>query len=146
MRYCYIPTVREGHDSVISHSDPGYNTCTKPGWSACMHVHTRTRTNEPPVTLHIGEHGEELIRLHPVSPLCSCDSAEGEQRVEPTGQKGRAGGAGATSDPAVRRWRRKGSRFPVLASGAQQRCGGPSPTRHSMVWHAEPLSPLTVSS
>ncbi len=33
-----------------------------------------------------------------------------------------------------------------LLPGAQRRCGGPSPRRHSMVWHALHFSPLTVSS
>lgn len=37
------------------------------------------------------------------------------------------------------------SRFPLLP-GAQCRCGGPSPRRHSMVWHAPHFSLLTVSS
>lgn len=36
--------------------------------------------------------------------------------------------------------------FSPLLPGAQCRCGGPSPRRHSMVWHALHFSPLTVSS
>lgn len=33
-----------------------------------------------------------------------------------------------------------------LLPGAQRRCGGPSPRRHSVVWHAVRFSLLTVSS
>lgn len=49
-------------------------------------------------------------------------------------------------------WRRKGGHFlsvkavSPLLPGAQCRCGGPSPRRHSMVWHTAHFSPLTVSS
>lgn len=47
VRYCYIPTLWERRDSIISHSDPGYNTCTKPGWSACMCTRTQMSCQWP---------------------------------------------------------------------------------------------------
>lgn len=64
-------------------------------------------------------------------------------------------GSVKTKDPQLEEdgwWRWRGGLWEFIIAispllpGAQCRCGGPSPRRHSMVWHALHFSPLTVSS
>lgn len=181
----------------------------QPGRSARMRVHTHMHTNEPPRPWYISEHGEELIRPHPVSlSTAVTEQGRGKGQTQWSGREhwwswfnlwprrstmthltSRSKRSLSLSAPlwivflcgcfikccmssdeiwawlidgsvTIKKnrelegdgqWRWRGGLCECIAvspllPGAQCRCGGPSPRRHSMVWHALHFSPLTVSS
>lgn len=108
-----------------------------------MCTHTHTHTNEPSVTLNISKHGEELIRLHPVSPSAAVTQRKASRGSNPPVRRG---GLAELVRPLTLQLDvggGKGDVFPFLPLGPSRDVVDPAP--HATPWFGtQSLSVLSL--